>query len=67
MKIKEEAEKLFVNSKRYDLLNKMYQYSDQWNKSLEVATKYDRIHLRNTFFNYAKYCEEKSEIVPAIE
>ncbi len=63
----DEAEKLFMSSKRHDLLNKMYQYSDQWNKALDVATKHDRIHLRNTYFNFAKYCEEKNDLIGAID
>jgi len=63
----EEAEKLLINSKRYDLLNKFYQYSDNWSKAIEIAQKYDRIHLRNTYYNYAKFCEEKNDIPTAIE
>lgn len=62
-----EAEKLLINSKRYDLLNKFYQNSDDWTKAIEIAQKYDRIHLRNTYYNYAKYCEEKNDIQQAIE
>ena len=56
-----------MSSKRHDLLNKMYQYSDQWSKALDVAAKYDRIHLRNTYFNFAKFCEEKNDLLGAID
>jgi intraflagellar transport protein 140 len=63
----DEAEKLFISAKRYDLLNKFYQNTDQWNKALEVANKFDKIHLRNTYYSYAKFCEERSELGRAIE
>ena len=63
----DEAEKLLIGSKRHDLLNKMYQYSDQWSKALDVAAKHDRIHLRNTYYNFAKYCEEKNDLLGAID
>ena len=39
---------------RYDMLNKLYQDSGQWNKALDVCENNDRIHLRNTYYNYAK-------------
>jgi intraflagellar transport protein 140 len=63
----DEAEKLLVTAKRYDLLNKFYQNTDQWPKALDIANKHDRIHLRNTCFNYAKFCEERNDLAMAIE
>ncbi len=38
------------------MLNKLYQDSGQWSKSLETCENNDRIHLRNTYYNYAKVC-----------
>mgnify|MGYP001459525914 FL=1 len=55
----EEAEQLLIRSKRFDLLNKLYQDSGQWEKALEVAENVDRIHLRSTFYNFAKHLEKK--------
>jgi intraflagellar transport protein 140 len=63
----DEAEKLLITSKRYDVLNKLYQNMDQWSKALEVAKVYDRIHLRNTCYNFAKFCEERNDLAMAIE
>ena len=63
----EEAEKLLISAKRFDILNKLYQNTDQWAKALEIANKHDRIHLRNTCFNYAKFCEERNDLAMAIE
>ena len=55
-----------MSSGRYDLLNKYYQNTDQWSKALETANKWDRIHLKNTCYNYAKYCEARNDIANAI-
>ncbi len=65
--MKEEAEKLLMSAKRFDLLNKFYQNMDDWSKALDIANKMDRIHLRNTCYNYAKFCEERNDLAMAIE
>lgn len=53
----EDAEKLYKGCRRYDLLNKFYQSSGQWQKAQETAENHDRIHLRTTYYNYARYLE----------
>ncbi len=35
-------------------MNKLYQDSGKWSKALEICENHDRIHLRNTYYNYAK-------------
>ncbi|KAM7151135.1 intraflagellar transport protein 140 homolog isoform 2-T3 [Macrochelys suwanniensis] len=57
----EDAERLYKNCKRYDLLNKFYQASDQWQKAMELAETHDRVHLRTTYYNYAKHLEATAE------
>ncbi len=52
---------------RFDLLNKFYQDSGQWDKALEIAENGDRIHLRSTYYNYAKHLEDKGDIPGAIQ
>ncbi len=37
-RIQDAAEKLYIKSKRYDLLNQFYQLSGQWSKVSHVAT-----------------------------
>lgn len=66
LSMSEEAEKLLKNSSRYDLLNKFYQASNQWTKAIEVAELHDRIHLRTTYYNYAKHLESTGNISAAI-
>ncbi|KAG1671031.1 Intraflagellar transport protein 140 [Nymphon striatum] len=53
----DEAEKFYKSCGRYDLLNKLYQDSNQWEKALDIAENQDRINLRTTFYNYAKHLE----------
>ncbi|XP_024408937.2 intraflagellar transport protein 140 homolog isoform X2 [Desmodus rotundus] len=57
----EEAEQLYTKCKRYDLLNKLYQASGQWQKAIEVAELHDRVHLRTTYYNYAKHLEASAD------
>uniref|UniRef100_A0ABL0EJ54 Anaphase-promoting complex subunit 4 WD40 domain-containing protein n=1 Tax=Rhodnius prolixus TaxID=13249 RepID=A0ABL0EJ54_RHOPR len=56
-----EAEELYEECGRYDLLNKLYQRSDQWDRAVEISQKHDRIHLRNTYHNYGKYLEAEGD------
>ncbi|GBM15541.1 Intraflagellar transport protein 140 [Araneus ventricosus] len=63
----DEAEELFKSCGRYDWVNKVYQSRGQWEKALEVAEKKDRIHLRDTFYNYANFLEREGEINAAIK
>ncbi|XP_037670915.1 intraflagellar transport protein 140 homolog isoform X2 [Choloepus didactylus] len=53
----EEAEQLYKRCGRHDLLNKLYQASGQWQKAIEVAERHDRVHLRTTYYSYAKHLE----------
>uniref|UniRef100_A0A8C4WWL3 Intraflagellar transport 140 homolog (Chlamydomonas) n=1 Tax=Eptatretus burgeri TaxID=7764 RepID=A0A8C4WWL3_EPTBU len=46
----DEAEELYRSCGRYDLLNKLYQASGQWDKAVELAEKHVRIHMRNTHY-----------------
>lgn len=55
--LQEDAERLYKQCQRYDLLNKLYQASGQWHKAVEVAEHQDRIRLRTTYYNYAKHLE----------
>ncbi|XP_071962146.1 intraflagellar transport protein 140 homolog [Antedon mediterranea] len=62
----EDAERLYKNCGRYDLLNQFYQASGQWAKAMETAELHDRIHLRTTYYNYAKHLESKGDMNGAI-
>lgn len=53
----DEARELLIECKRYDLLNELYQSSGQFTEALEIATRNDRINLRNTYANYVRFLE----------
>ncbi|XP_075035600.1 intraflagellar transport protein 140 homolog [Mixophyes fleayi] len=53
----EDAEELYKSCKRYDLLNNLYQAWGQWQKAIETAESNDRMHLRTTYYHYAKHME----------
>ncbi|XP_034252751.1 intraflagellar transport protein 140 homolog [Thrips palmi] len=57
----DEAESLYRSCGRFDLLNQMYQASDQWDKALATAEESDRIHLRGTYHNYAGVLEQRGD------
>ncbi|CAH1389189.1 unnamed protein product [Nezara viridula] len=57
----EEAEKLLTECNRFDIKNKLYQRRNLWDKALETAQKYDRIHLKNTYHQYGKYLESEGD------
>lgn len=59
--LQEEAEQLYKKCRRYDLLNKFYQASGQWQKAVEVAELHNRVHLRTTYYNYAQHLEASSD------
>uniref|UniRef100_A0A3B3IEM7 Intraflagellar transport 140 n=1 Tax=Oryzias latipes TaxID=8090 RepID=A0A3B3IEM7_ORYLA len=62
----EDAEKLYKSCQRFDLLNTFYQASGQWQQALETAEIHDRIHLRTTYYNYAKCLESMGDKMQAI-
>ena len=57
----EEALIIYAQNERYDLMNKLYQSQNMWSAAFEIAETKDRIHLRNTHYNYAKFLEGKRD------
>ncbi|XP_069503073.1 intraflagellar transport protein 140 homolog isoform X2 [Ambystoma mexicanum] len=57
----DDAEQLYKSCKRYDLLNKFYQASGNWQKAIETAEIHDRVHLRSTYYNYGKHLEANGD------
>lgn len=41
----------------YDLLSRMYQASNRWEEALQLAHTKDRINLKRTYYEYARYLE----------
>ncbi|KAK4874572.1 hypothetical protein RN001_013932 [Aquatica leii] len=62
----DEAEQLYIQCGRYDLLNKFYQSCNKMDKALKIAETKDRIHLKNTEHMWAKSLEENGELREAV-
>ncbi|KAB0793767.1 hypothetical protein PPYR_13387 [Photinus pyralis] len=62
----DEAEKLYMQCERYDLLNKFYQSRNRMDEALTVAESNDRIHLKNTEHMYAQMLEQNGNLREAV-
>ncbi|KAI4456192.1 hypothetical protein MML48_8g00010237 [Holotrichia oblita] len=62
----DDAEQLYIQCERYDLLNKLYQSRNKMDEALTIAETKDRIHLRNTEYHYARQLEQDSNYKEAI-
>lgn len=56
-----------MSCNRYDLLNELYQMTSNWKKALDIAGTHDRVHLRNTYYMYAKYLENIGAVQGAVD
>eukprot|EP00050_Salpingoeca_kvevrii_P007157 m.294179 g.294179 ORF g.294179 m.294179 type:complete len:1361 (-) comp12942_c0_seq1:503-4585(-) len=62
-----DAEDLYKQCNRHDLLNKLYQDRGMWDDALDLAKSKDRVHLRNTCYAYAKHLESIGRPMEAAE
>eukprot|EP00397_Hematodinium_sp_SG-2012_P002167 GEMP01002173.1.p1 GENE.GEMP01002173.1~~GEMP01002173.1.p1 ORF type:complete len:1212 (+),score=290.70 GEMP01002173.1:310-3945(+) len=63
----EDAEEIFRQCHRFDLLNKLFQSTGRWEKALALVATEDRIHAKQTHYLYAKFCESKGDVVNALK
>ncbi len=61
-----EAERLFVESERWDLVARMHRCLGHWEEAIQVAEKHNRVRLRNTHYTYAKELKNQGHIDDAI-
>lgn len=62
----EEAKALYEESGRYDLLNKVFQANGEVDKAIQISEKFDRINLKNNYYNAAKFYEAQGKYDQAI-
>ncbi|KZS12398.1 Intraflagellar transport protein 140 [Daphnia magna] len=62
-----EAEAMCEQSSCYDLLSRMYQASNRWEAALQLAHTKDRINLKRTYYEYARYLEGEGKTALALE
>jgi intraflagellar transport protein 140 len=53
----DDAARLFREAGKYHMLNELYQASGLWEKAIKVATEYDHLHIRTTYYHYAQHLE----------
>ncbi|KAI5067086.1 hypothetical protein GOP47_0017614 [Adiantum capillus-veneris] len=61
-----DAEQEYIECKRFDLLIDLYQTCGFWEKSIEIALKYDHVNLKNVHHAYAKHLEAVGDMQMAI-
>lgn len=61
-----EAEALYKKCGRYDLLNELLQACGRFDEALQIAERLDRVHLKNTYFQYAEWLKEQGDINNAL-
>ena len=62
-----DAARLYQAAGRFDLLNRLYRDSGQWERALAIGSKYDRIHLRGTHHAFARNLEACGDLAGAIK
>lgn len=61
-----EAEALYKKCGRFDLLNELLQACGRFDEALQIAERLDRVHLKNTYFQYAEWLKEQGDINHAL-
>lgn len=61
-----EAEALYKKCGRYDLLNELLQACGRFDEALQIVERLDRVHLKNTYFQYAEWLKEQGDINHAL-
>ncbi|KHJ40698.1 tetratricopeptide repeat protein [Trichuris suis] len=67
LNLRDFAIRTFNDSCQHDWINKLYQNSSDWEKAIEIAESHDRIHLKNTYYHYARFLEKSGETNNAVE
>jgi intraflagellar transport protein 140 len=63
----EDAERLYVECGRYDLLVQLYVSTGRWAEALAVCATKDRIHLKSVHYLYARHLEAAGDQAAAIK
>jgi intraflagellar transport protein 140 len=63
----DDAERLYIECARWDLLVDLYMASGRWEDALKICAKYDRIHLKAVHYQYARHLEATGDAAAAIK
>lgn len=62
-----DAERLFREAKRLDLLGKLLEARNKFKEAIELARNENKICEKTSYYNYAKALEQENKIAEAIE
>ncbi|KAG7210438.1 hypothetical protein KM043_011970 [Ampulex compressa] len=62
-----DAERLFREGKRLDLLGRLFEGRNKFKEAIEVASTENKIREKTSYYNYAKSLEAEGKIAEAIE
>ncbi|OAD53382.1 hypothetical protein WN48_10260 [Eufriesea mexicana] len=62
-----DAERLFREAKRLDLLGKLFEARNKFKEAIELARNENKICEKTSYYNYAKALEQENKIAEAIE
>lgn len=63
----DDAERLYKECGRFDLLVQLYTASGRWKEALKTAAKHSRIQLKTTHYQYARHLEHLGDTASAIK
>ena len=62
----DDAERLYREAGRFDLLTDFYVACGRWKDALATAARHDRIHLKAAHFRYARHLEHAGDVHAAV-
>lgn len=63
----DDAQKLYKESVRHDLLGEMQQASGSWEEAIKTSEAHDRINLHSTYYRYARHFETLNDYSNAVD
>lgn len=63
----DDAEVLYKKCGRHDLLNRLLQANGRYEEALQLAEQLDRVHLKNTYYQYAEHLKGAGDVHGALE
>lgn len=62
-----DAERLFREAKRLDLLGRLYEARNKFKEAIELAGNENRIREKTSYYNYARALEQQGKVAEAID
>ncbi|KYN32641.1 hypothetical protein ALC56_13123 [Trachymyrmex septentrionalis] len=62
-----DAERLFREAKRLDLLGRLYEGRNKFKEAIELASNENKIREKTSYYNYARALEQQDKVAEAID